>query len=353
EAVELAPAAAEEQLGAVRLLAVDGEIDRLPLAVGGVELDRVVLLDLEVGELVELVDAVLERPHVHDQPFLEAELAAQHLVAGAVVALELDAADLELVALEDLHLHVGDVVRPLHQLDVDLRVDLAAVAVQLLDRLDPLLHRGSAQPGAARAGEDAQQHLVGVDLVALDADRAELPAVALDHRDGELEPALLLLGRRLGVARLHRHPRLGDVDVLVTLLAVEVADLAEVLLDGRRVVDVVLQEARDRPRLLGLAHHQPQPAVGEDGVALELDVADLDLGALVDGEAHAALAGAHLLEGVLDGGEAVSLLGVHLHQLVLGPLELAEVERTALAQADLLLVHAVLDIGVAELLEPL
>src|ERR1044072_6114258 len=353
EAVELAPAAAEEQLGAVRLLAVDGEVDRLALAVRRVELDRVVLVDLEVGQLVELVDAVLERPHVHDQPFLQAELAAQHLVAGAVVALELDAADLELVALEDLHLHVGDVVGALDELDVDLGVDVAAVAVQLLDRLDPLVDRRGAQPGAVRAAEGAQQDLVGVDLVSLDGHGAELPAVALDDRDGELEATLLPLGRRLGVLGLHRHPRLGDVDVLVALLAVEVADLAEVLLDRRRVVDVVLQEPRDRPRLLGLAHREAQPEIGEDGIALEVDVADLDLGAFVDGEAHAALAGAHLFDGVVDGGEAVPLLGVHLHQLVLGALELAEVDGAALAQADLLFVEAVLDVGAAERLQPL
>ena len=64
EAVQLAPAAAELQLGAVRLRALEGQVDLLLLGVG-VDLDRVLLVELEVPELVDLEDAVADRRHVH------------------------------------------------------------------------------------------------------------------------------------------------------------------------------------------------------------------------------------------------------------------------------------------------
>ena len=67
---------------------------------------------------------------VHQAAFVEAQLAAQHLVLGAVVALELDAADLELVALADVDDHVGDAVLALHQLGLDAGEDVAGVVVE-------------------------------------------------------------------------------------------------------------------------------------------------------------------------------------------------------------------------------
>jgi hypothetical protein len=52
EALELAPAAAELQLGAVRLLADEGQVDELLVRVD-VDLDRLLLVELEVAELVD------------------------------------------------------------------------------------------------------------------------------------------------------------------------------------------------------------------------------------------------------------------------------------------------------------
>src|SRR4029077_13268229 len=118
ETVELAPAAAELQLGAVRLLPLEEQVDLLLLGVG-VDVDRVLLAELEVAELVDLGDAVADRRHVDQAPLVDPQLAAQHLVLGALVALELDAADLELVPLGDVDHQVGDPVGALDQLGLD------------------------------------------------------------------------------------------------------------------------------------------------------------------------------------------------------------------------------------------
>src|SRR6185295_13141902 len=53
EAIELAPAAAELELGALGLVALEDQVDLLVRAVV-VDLDRVLLVELEVPELVDL-----------------------------------------------------------------------------------------------------------------------------------------------------------------------------------------------------------------------------------------------------------------------------------------------------------
>ena len=151
----------------------------------GVDLDRVFLVQLEVAELVDLEHAVADGADVHQAAFRKPDLAAQHLVHRAVVAFELDAADLELVALVDVDDHVGDPVLPLHELRLDPGEDVARVVVEVGDRLDPLVDHLGAEPAAGLVLKGTQELLVAVDLVALDRHLAELPALPLLDRHGE------------------------------------------------------------------------------------------------------------------------------------------------------------------------
>src|SRR6185369_11328780 len=344
EAVQLAPAAAELQLRTVRLRAFEREVDLFLLAVGG-DLDRIFLVQLEVAELVDLEDAVADRPDVHQAAFPQAELTAQHLVHRPRVAFELDAPDAELVALGDVDDHVGDPVRLLHQLRLHLGVDVARVVVEVGNRLDAVVDQLLAQPGALTVAEDAGQRLVRVDLVAFDLDLAELPALALLDRDGEEHAAVLVLDRLgVGVQRLDRDLRVADDDVLVAGGLVQLADLVQVLLQLRRIVDVLLEDAGDDPALLRVGHHETQVDVVVDRVAFEVDVLDADAVPLVDREADLLLVVREVRDRVARLGEAIALLGVELLDQRLDPLQLAETHRLALADVDALGRHLVLEV---------
>src|SRR6185369_12012481 len=351
QAVQLAPAAAELQLRTVRLRAFEREVDLFLLAVGG-DLDRIFLVQLEVAELVDLEDAVADRPDVHQAAFPQAELTAQHLVHRPRVAFELDAPDAELVALGDVDDHVGDPVRLLHQLRLHLGVDVARVVVEVGDRLDAVVDQLLAQPRALTVAEDAGQRLVRVALVAFDLDLAELPALALLDRDGEEHAAVLVLDRLgVGVQRLDRDLRVADDDVLVAGGLVQLADLVQVLLQLRRIVDVLLEDAGDDPALLRVGHHETQVDVVVDRVAFEVDVLDADAVPLVDREADLLLVVREVRDRVARLGEAIALLGVELLDQRLDPLQLAETHRLALADVDALGRHLVLEVGLRDALE--
>jgi hypothetical protein len=188
----------------------------------------------------------------------------------------------------------------LAQLGRNLRVDEAGVAVDVADLLHPVVDQFGAQPAAAAAAKDLQQDLVAVAFVALDGDLAEPETLALGDRNGQVQAPFLARRRRgLGPPRHHLQLRFGDLDVLVAGAAVDIAHLVEVLAQGRRVVDVALEQAGDRPGFLGLLHSPAQGQVAVDPVALELDLADPHPVALVDREYHSLLARRHVFEGVL------------------------------------------------------
>ena len=108
EAGALGVAAAELDVVLPLFGSLHGHVDRLLLLV---HLEVGVVVDLEVAELAELVDRLLEGLHVHDLPLFEEDLAAEDLVFRGRVALELQPAEAELLAFEDLDVHVDDVVR--------------------------------------------------------------------------------------------------------------------------------------------------------------------------------------------------------------------------------------------------
>src|SRR6185436_12981523 len=102
EPAALGVTAAELNVVLPFLDALDGDVHGLGV---GVDLEVRILRDLEVAELTEFVEALLEGLHVHDVTFLEEDLTAKHLVFGGGVALELQASEAELLALEDVQIH--------------------------------------------------------------------------------------------------------------------------------------------------------------------------------------------------------------------------------------------------------
>ena len=117
EPAALGVTAAELDVVLPFLDALDGDVHRLRVRI---DLEVGILRDLEVAELAELVEALLEGLHVHDLTFLEEDLAAEHLVFGGGVAFELQAAEAELLALEDAQVHVDDVVALVDVLRIDV-----------------------------------------------------------------------------------------------------------------------------------------------------------------------------------------------------------------------------------------
>ena len=121
-ALQAGDPAAEGELVAVLLLHLEGDVELVlaPLAraqVGGA------LHGLEVAELVDALDGELQELGVEDVALVQVDLAADHLVAGGVVAREVDLAHVVALVLvhgegdvHDLLLEVGPAasVEPVH-----------------------------------------------------------------------------------------------------------------------------------------------------------------------------------------------------------------------------------------------
>ena len=102
-------ARAELQLVAVLLFQLQRDVDLVLLLRRLLDLDRLVPLELlEVAELIQTLDAVLQRLGVEDAVLDEVHLAPDHVIARGVVPHERDPVDEELLALLHVHRHVDD-----------------------------------------------------------------------------------------------------------------------------------------------------------------------------------------------------------------------------------------------------
>ena len=110
EALELRDAGAEGQLIAVLLFELQPHVDLVLLVRRLVDVDVLAgpLERLEVAELIEPLDAVLQRFGVEDAVLVQPHLAADDVVAGGRVADEGDAVDEVLLAFLNLHRDVDD-----------------------------------------------------------------------------------------------------------------------------------------------------------------------------------------------------------------------------------------------------
>ncbi len=297
--------------GAGRLLAdLDVDVDvALVLALLGGDVDV-----LEVAERGDAALGAVELGLAEELALLDLQLAADDLVAGLGVALDLDAAEVDQPVPLDGH---DDVDLLLVGVELGLRggldVGVAGVAVEGLHRAQVLHQLGAVEVVAALGADHLAQVAAaaeGLDLLAVlvlleDAELADLVAGPLGDGDGDLDAAAV---------RREHHPRGRHLHGEEAAIVVEGVDHQHVPLEG------VLAEraARAEVEEVGGAgdHHVAQLAVGDVIVADEGDAADGDRVVLLDGELDVHLV---LLEGehlVGDLREEVALLGVLVAQLL-------------------------------------
>ena len=228
------------------------------------------------------------------------EFAADHLVVDAHVARNAHVVDRELLALEDFHLHVDRVGADDDFGRFDLRHQVAVILVERLDRhvfgvvllavAQPLVDRLLVVGVARFDAEHALQVAGRVDRVADPCDVADIVLVALRHREVDTQSAV--------VDRVDRVAQ--DREVAVAFRVVEVDEVllvrfVVVLLEFRRLEEV-------DALLVRLLEGAAQALVLELFVAVEIDLADLDLAFAVDHEGD--------VHGVLDDG---IVLDAHAH----------------------------------------
>src|SRR5207302_10579298 len=98
---------------------------------------------------------------------------AQDFVLGGRIALALQPSEAELLAFEDRDVDVDDIVLALDVLGIDVGVDVAAHAVQLIERVEPVLDRLTADGAALLDWDIARERFRLEDGRAGDGDVAE------------------------------------------------------------------------------------------------------------------------------------------------------------------------------------
>src|SRR5262245_22887614 len=229
---------------------------------------------LEVVQVLEPTLGPVDEHAVVGVALGDVELAANDVVAGAGVAADVDALDVDAGALLE---HEGDVD------DARLEVAVATpphlgegvAALRHFDRdvLHGLFHLIGVVDGArAHAQASAQRDRIDIANVGHDVDAAEAVEVALLDRVGDDEAPLL------GIVLRHRGP---DADVGVAVLQIEPPEQLAVGLDAVAIVEVVALEEAEDAGLAGL-DHVLQAAVGKGLVAFEHDALDRGLRPLRD-----------------------------------------------------------------------
>ena len=320
EAVERGITGAELDLVLARLGPLD---DHVHLFVSGADREIRLLRDLEVAELLQLLQALLDRLHVHHCALVQGELPPDHLVAGRGVSLDLEPAEIELVPLVQLHVDVDLVIPDLLVLRIGEPVDVAARLVLSLDALEPLDESLPIQnrPGRkldellqehARRDHRGLRRIGGLPLLVHpgDTDGARVETLPLHDRDRDASPSLDLLRLRVRILDEDLDLRILDDDVLVASRLIERLDVLDVLVVVRLVVARLLREEAPQRVHLGLLHRHPQASVGNDVVALEGDRGDLDLFAFVDDEDDLLVRLGDVLDPEVDGRAPEPLGGV-------------------------------------------
>ncbi len=172
-------------------LHLQGEIDGAGLfvevAFGGIGIVGLELV--EIAELVQAQQAEFPVARVVDLAFFQRNFAADDFVAGGGVALELDAAHVELLAFVHVDCQIDDLL-----LVVELgvgdgsEVDVAGFAVGFAQVLQTLGDFFAAENFAVLHGEKAAQSgTVGDGFVVLEGDGAEAVALALLDGHGDID----------------------------------------------------------------------------------------------------------------------------------------------------------------------
>src|SRR5215203_2685218 len=283
----------ERELVAVLLFELEGDVDLVFLTRSLLDVDPLAFFErLEVTELIEALDAVLQRFGIERRTFEQPHFTANHVVARGGVARKRQAVDEILLAFRHAHRDVdggigGSGDRPFSRRDRfevgetrELEVTQTAVHLTRLDQA--VANRLVGVPVAGLQLERWQDELGVDDLVAFEREVAALVARPLFNRNVELDPAGFLVlaildGLDFGLADAR-----GDV----TLIAVVLDDLFGVLVELALVIGALARDPRQHVVLFRGLHLARQGAVPNGDVAVEVQGTNLDLWTLLDVEHH-------------------------------------------------------------------
>src|SRR6185312_5360936 len=229
---------------------------------------------LEEAEILDALLRAFQLAGIEGVAFDQPELAADHLVEGPNVAVDVDALDPDMRAFLDAE---RDIDRVLHRIAVNARryVDerIAVIAERVGDVGDRFLNQIRVVPVAVMGG-DRVTDLFLADVLegAVERDLAEMIARPLVERVGDEESVL----RRRQFRDRQDHAKLG-----VALAQIEFAQQLAVVRDAVGIVIVVGRQDPPPARFLGL-QDAAQLAGAEMGVADEIDAAHFGDGPFVD-----------------------------------------------------------------------
>ena len=233
--------------------------------------------DVDALEQAKILKALLRRVHqkrIVGVAFGKSELAADHIVARAQVADDVDTLDINARAFVD---HVGQRDHTTDRVAVGTRTDAGERVTTLGQRerqlLDGLVDLGRIE-GAARAGDDVARQAGRIDArnLALDAHITEHIGLALLQHEGDEEARAVAIEMHVG----------GDhADVGEAVLEIVLAQKLAIEIQAVRIVERGAFEEVE-PALLRRRDDVAELRVLEMAIADELDALDLRRTALVD-----------------------------------------------------------------------
>ncbi len=330
---------------------------------------------LEVPELIEPLDAELQRLGVEDASLDQAHLAPNHVVARRRVAEERDAVDEVLLALLHVERHVDNrgpgllvvpvggvrlrrgqlagarllVIREIAELELGIgrELEVANRAIQLARLLHALPDSLLLVVRTLLELEDLGERFRLDDFVVRDVDLTDLVARAFADRNAQLDVARLL------VAAVFERANLGIVHAYaqISFVAIVPDDLLRVLRVLVLFVGAAAGDEREGPGRLGLLHLPLERAVADLGIADEVDVPNLVLGTVgdVEDEVHHLGSTRNGLDLVGDGAVQISLLRQHGADDALHAPHLAIVDEGVHLDGDVLFLQLLVDLGRFEL----
>src|SRR5581483_10995215 len=252
----------------------------------------------EVAELVQAQDAEIPKAGVEHVAFIEQDLTADDFIARSRVAREIDAAHEKLFAFVSGQGQIDLVSARKIERRLRYEVNESEFAIELAHLLEPLAQLGRREDVALGHAEQAARqrfrraeelHTHVVDLFQM-----EQPSLFHGYRDVHRLAATIFFKQRdleavsAGVAQNYRV--VEDLHLEIALVLIRLPDALFVLFELRSIVgfgEEILKEPRmrnaDRPQVL---HRADDPAIVENLVARDIDLADFDLWTFHHVESH-------------------------------------------------------------------
>ena len=309
---------------------------------------------LEVAELVDAAEAVFERLGVERRPLGNAQLTADHVVAGLAVAGELDSVNGVRLAFLDADGDVRDCRRrgPARgDVRVGSELEVSGGTVGIAGALEAFANALLAVHVAGLQAEQRRQGVGREHRLSLDRHRSDPEPRPLAHRHSQLHPPGAAVSRVVE----HAQRLLADLGLDVAVVAIELLDAHGVVGERRLVVGPAPGDQRQQPARPAGLQHSAKSVVRERGVADELHGANRHLGPLRDVEANPGqlrvLGQRRHVRRDLTVRE--SLLREQLTNRRGGAAQLQRIEECVEAKGDALLFQGVEDVGLPDAVEPL